>query len=222
MDFPSDSILMSHMGEGNWQIAREDEPVRLIKRSLGIGKLDDPPTFLFQYQPGPATMASLVSLGGERFRLVVPRVRCSTARAARAGDALRPVPAGLRGPGAASTAGCGAGGPHHLVMNLGRHGDDLEGVLRARRDRVRAGLTRTIDRYVGGVVTERRSGPVTITDVAPPGRVSAGHGVQGAQRARCPVARHHRARSSRRPSRSATSPTRWPAGCSPAAPSRWG
>ncbi len=26
MDFPSDSILMSHMGEGNWRLARDDRP----------------------------------------------------------------------------------------------------------------------------------------------------------------------------------------------------
>ncbi len=71
MDFPTDSVLMSHMGEGNWRIARADRPVRLIKRPLGIGGLDDPPTFLFEYQPGPAMLATLVSLGGESFRLVV-------------------------------------------------------------------------------------------------------------------------------------------------------
>ncbi|WP_235997885.1 L-fucose/L-arabinose isomerase family protein [Nocardiopsis coralli] len=71
MDFPSDSILMSHMGEGNWRIARGDEPLRLIKRPLDIGGLADPPTVLFRYRPGPATLASLVALGGERFRLVV-------------------------------------------------------------------------------------------------------------------------------------------------------
>src|SRR5580700_7928501 len=71
MDFPSDSILQSHMGEGNWKVARKDKPVKLIKRPLGIGRLADPPTFLFQYQPGPATLATLVSLEGERFRLVV-------------------------------------------------------------------------------------------------------------------------------------------------------
>jgi L-arabinose isomerase len=41
MDFPSDSVLMSHMGEGNWKIARSDRPVKLIKRPLGIGRLDD-------------------------------------------------------------------------------------------------------------------------------------------------------------------------------------
>jgi L-arabinose isomerase len=48
MDFPSDSILQSHMGEGNWKIARSDRPVKLVKRPLGIGRLADPPTFVFQ------------------------------------------------------------------------------------------------------------------------------------------------------------------------------
>ena len=71
MDFPTDSILMSHMGEGNWALARADRPVRLIKRPLGIGGLEDPPTFLFQYATGPMTLAYLIALGGERFRLLV-------------------------------------------------------------------------------------------------------------------------------------------------------
>src|SRR5260370_5075313 len=39
MDFPSDSVLMSHLGEGNWKISRPDRPCRLIKRPLGIGRL---------------------------------------------------------------------------------------------------------------------------------------------------------------------------------------
>src|SRR5207253_7680464 len=71
MDFARDAILMSHMGEGNWALAREDRPVRLIKRPLGIGGLGDPPTFLFQYRVGAVTLATLVALGGEAFRLVV-------------------------------------------------------------------------------------------------------------------------------------------------------
>jgi L-arabinose isomerase len=126
MDFPSDSVLMSHMGEGNWRIARADQPVRLIKRPLGIGRLADPPTFLFQYQPGPATLATLVSLEGERFRLVVAE-----------GENLDspPLPAlqmpygqfrpatGLR---ACLNGWLTAGGPHHEVMNLGHHAADWE------------------------------------------------------------------------------------------------
>ena len=77
------------MGEGNWKIARKDRPVQLIDRPLGIGGLDNPPTVLFQAQPGPATLVSLVPVLGEQYRLVVtqgtiPRYR----RTAQCRDAL--------------------------------------------------------------------------------------------------------------------------------------
>ena len=140
MDFPSDSILMSHMGEGNWRLARDDRPVRLIKRSLGIGALDDPPTFLFQYRPGPATLATLVSLGGERFRLLVSEGEVL------ATDELpnlempyghfRPD-AGLR---ACMDAWLRLGGPHHQVLNAGRQAQAWQDVLRVGGPGVRRGL----------------------------------------------------------------------------------
>jgi L-arabinose isomerase len=121
MDFPSDSVLMSHMGEGNWKIARSDRPVKLIKRPLGIGRLADPPTFLFQYQPGPATLATLVSLEGERFRLVVAEGENLDSQELPALEMpygqFRPA-TGLR---ACLNGWLGAGGPHHEVMNLGHH-----------------------------------------------------------------------------------------------------
>lgn len=71
MDFKRESMLMSHMGEGNWRVARKDKPVRLANRVLGIGDLDNPPTTVFMAEPGPATIVSLVHLVGEQFRLVV-------------------------------------------------------------------------------------------------------------------------------------------------------
>ena len=71
MDWELDSVLISHMGEGNWKIARGDRPVRLIDRPLGIGRLDNPPTPVFSAEPGPATSAALVPLEGEYYRLVV-------------------------------------------------------------------------------------------------------------------------------------------------------
>lgn len=71
MDFKRESMLMSHMGEGNWRVARKDKPVRLANRVLGIGDLENPPTTVFMAEPGPATMVSLVHLVGEEFRLVV-------------------------------------------------------------------------------------------------------------------------------------------------------
>jgi L-arabinose isomerase len=124
MDFPSDSVLMSHMGEGNWKVARTDRPVRLIKRPLGIGRLDDPPTFLFQYQPGPATLATLVSLEGTRFRLVVAEGENLDSQELPALEMpygqFRPA-SGLR---ACLNGWLAAGGPHHEVMNLGHHAAD--------------------------------------------------------------------------------------------------
>jgi L-arabinose isomerase len=121
MDFPSDSILMSHMGEGNWALAREDRPVRLIKRALGIGGLDDPPTFLFQYRTGPATLATLVSLGGERFRLLVAEGEILDTEELPALE----MPYGFFRPDSGVRACMDGwlrlGGPHHQVLNPGRH-----------------------------------------------------------------------------------------------------
>jgi L-arabinose isomerase len=121
MDFPSDSILMSHMGEGNWKIARRDRPVKLIKRPLGIGRLDDPPTFLFQYQPGPATLAALVSLEGELFRMVVAEGEVLDSQELPALE----MPYGQFRPDSGVRECLNGwlrnGGPHHEVLNLGHH-----------------------------------------------------------------------------------------------------
>jgi L-arabinose isomerase len=119
MDFPRDAILMSHMGEGNWRLAREDRPVRLIKRPLGIGGLEDPPTFLFQYATGPATLATLVALGGDDFRLLVCEGEVLDTEELPALEMpyghFRPD-AGVR---ACMDAWLRLGGPHHQVLNPG-------------------------------------------------------------------------------------------------------
>jgi len=121
MDWELDSVLISHMGEGNWKIARKDRPVRLIDRPLGIGRLDNPPTPVFSAEPGVATTAALVPLDGEYYRLVVghgevldtpelPKVemhyfhfRPDQGMEAFMDDWLR------------------LGAPHHFVLNLGEH-----------------------------------------------------------------------------------------------------
>ncbi len=116
MDFATDSILMSHMGEGNWRLAAG--PVRLIKRPLGIGGLDDPPTFLFQYATGPATLATLVALG-DRFRLVVSEgeilEREELPKLEMPYGFFRPL-SGVR---ECMNAWLRLGGPHHQVLNPG-------------------------------------------------------------------------------------------------------
>jgi len=122
MDFDRDTALLSHMGEGNWKVARQDEPVRLIDRPLGIGGLDRPPTVLFRVQPGPATLTSLVSLGGEHFRLVLsegeiipdspvmPNLEMPYGEYRPNGGVRQTLNNWLR-----------AGGTHHKCLNLGHH-----------------------------------------------------------------------------------------------------
>ena len=73
MDFERDSIFMSHMGEGNWKVARKDKPIKLIDRFLGIGDLNNPPTIVFNVQPGQGTIASLAPISEGNFRLVVSK-----------------------------------------------------------------------------------------------------------------------------------------------------
>jgi len=121
MDYELDSVLISHMGEGNWRIARRDRPVRLVDRPLGIGGLSNPPTTVFSAEPGTATTATLIPLDGERYRLAVAR-----------GEVLdTPVlpnvempyfhyrpDSGMR---AFLTGWLRNGGTHHFCMNLGDH-----------------------------------------------------------------------------------------------------
>ncbi len=119
MDWELDSLLVSHMGEGNWRLARTDRPVRLIDRELGIGGLDNPPTPVFSAAPGPATTAALIPIEGEYYRLLVghgevldtpelPRVQMHHFH-------FRPE----RGIEAFMDEWLRHGGPHHFVTNLG-------------------------------------------------------------------------------------------------------
>ena len=121
MDWELDSVLISHMGEGNWKIARKDRPVKLIDRPLGIGRLDNPPTPVFSAEPGVATTAALVPIEGEIFRLVVgigevldtpelPKVEMHYFH-------FRPE----RGMETFMDEWLRLGAPHHFALNLGDH-----------------------------------------------------------------------------------------------------
>lgn len=121
MDWELDSILISHMGEGNWKIARRDRPIRLIDRPLGIGRLDNPPTPVFSAEPGRVTTAALVQLEGDYVRLVVgsgevldtpelPRVEMHHFH-------FRPE----QGMESFMDDWLRLGAPHHFVTNLGDH-----------------------------------------------------------------------------------------------------
>lgn len=68
MDLQRDAILFAHAGEGNWRTAAATP--RIIHRVLTEGGLGDPPTPIFTPRSGTATVASLVHLTGDRYRLV--------------------------------------------------------------------------------------------------------------------------------------------------------
>jgi L-arabinose isomerase len=119
MDWELDSVLISHMGEGNWRIARKDRPVRLIDRELGIGRLANPPTPVFSAEPGVATTAALVPLEGEFYRLIVGRGAVLDTPELPNVEMhhfhFRPE----RGMEAFMDDWLRLGGPHHFVTNLG-------------------------------------------------------------------------------------------------------
>lgn len=121
MDWELDTVLVSHMGEGNWAIARQDRPIRLIDRPLGIGGLQNPPTPVFMAAPGRATTAALVQISGDDMRLVVgfgeildtpelPKVEMHHFH-------LRPEVGMER----FMDAWLERGAPHHFVTTLGDH-----------------------------------------------------------------------------------------------------
>jgi L-arabinose isomerase len=101
-------------------MARPDRPVKLIKRPLGIGALDDPPTFLFQYEVGPCTLATLVVLGDGNYRLVIAEGEILDSEVLPALE----MPYGFFRPDSGVNECMNGwlhnGGPHHQVLNRGR------------------------------------------------------------------------------------------------------
>jgi L-arabinose isomerase len=72
MDFDDKSVLMAHMGEANYAMARPDRKPLLTKRSFKLAPTKfDPATPCFSLAPGPATLGSLSVAPEGRFRLVI-------------------------------------------------------------------------------------------------------------------------------------------------------
>ena len=71
MDFKRNAIIFCHAGEGNWATHRKDVKPQIIDRFLAEGGLANPPTPRFTPEVGRATLTSLASVCGEKFRLIV-------------------------------------------------------------------------------------------------------------------------------------------------------
>ncbi len=126
LDFGRDACMFAHMGEGNWKVARKDRPVTLIDRPLDIGGLDNPPTPIFSAEVGTATVATLIPINGDKYRIVAMR-----------GENLdEPIIPGIpmnhtffkpdSGVKAAMDGWLKNGGTHHEVMWIGDHMNRLE------------------------------------------------------------------------------------------------
>jgi L-arabinose isomerase len=77
MDFAHNAVLMMHMGEGNWRMARKDEPVHVLRNSLdAIMSVRTPPVLLaFSLEPGEVTLVSLTTGADGRLKLVATEGR---------------------------------------------------------------------------------------------------------------------------------------------------
>jgi L-arabinose isomerase len=72
MDLTGNAALMMHMGEGNWTMARQDEPIHLLRSTLGLVDLRvDPLLLAFSLEPGEATLVSLTTVVGGKLKFVV-------------------------------------------------------------------------------------------------------------------------------------------------------
>jgi L-arabinose isomerase len=72
MDFSGGGILMNHMGEGNWKLARKDRPVRLVRSGFTLSNLKYRPASLsFSLEPGEATLLSLTTSANGKAKFVV-------------------------------------------------------------------------------------------------------------------------------------------------------
>jgi L-arabinose isomerase len=119
LDFGKDSAMLSHMGEGNWKVARKDRGVTLIDRPLDIGDVENPPTPKFNVEPGTATLLSLVAVEGSYYRLLVSKGTILDT------EELKDVPMNHaffkpdNGIKAAMDNWLKYGGTHHEVLHLG-------------------------------------------------------------------------------------------------------
>ena len=77
MDFAHNAILMMHMGESNWRMARPDAPIHALCSTLGdIMSVPIAPVLLaFSLAPGDATLVSLTTTASGKLKFIVTEGR---------------------------------------------------------------------------------------------------------------------------------------------------
>ena len=76
IDFAGNALFMSHMGEANVAMARDDRKVPLVARPFPITRTRGRQLALVtSFEPGPATLVALVQGPWQRWRLIASRMR---------------------------------------------------------------------------------------------------------------------------------------------------
>jgi L-arabinose isomerase len=120
IDYPGNSLFMSHMGEANVAMARRDALTPLVARATPITRTRDRQLALVtSFEPGPATLMALTLGPGQRWRIIAAAVEIAD---------FGPLPAlcvphfKIKLPGDVNvflTAYAEAGGPHHNAVSFG-------------------------------------------------------------------------------------------------------
>jgi len=118
-DYARDEVLLSHMGECNFELANASRPVKLVAKPFNYGECARPAVPVFQLRPGTVTLASLTEWPDESFRIVAARCEIIDA----------PEHANLQSPHSRISFGRAlggfledysrAGGTHHLALGYG-------------------------------------------------------------------------------------------------------
>ena len=74
IDFEGGAVFHSHFAEANPALAREDQPIRLVRRDGWVGCGGPSASLAFSNQPGPATLMNLTVGAQGSFRLIAAEV----------------------------------------------------------------------------------------------------------------------------------------------------
>ncbi len=70
MDFNNNSVLDSHMAEGNWRMARRDRKPRLLKREFTLAECKPFASLAFSLEPGAITLFNLTLTADRQFHFI--------------------------------------------------------------------------------------------------------------------------------------------------------
>lgn len=119
IDFAGNGLLLAHMGESNIAMARKDSAVELRQRGPIVKTRFNQLVLPVFYEPGPATLAVLTLVDGQRWRIIASPV--DVADFGPLPQAMTPQSKVVVRPDVRDwlNAYGRAGGPHHMAMCFG-------------------------------------------------------------------------------------------------------